>query len=179
MQMDKNGTLSEAISYASEDRLYYIDDMIEYNGSVWISAHTVPRYEDARSLPALSALSYVVRTYFDTNPSDSLAAHRTEDTVSPSLTEYARGQYEALLMRCDTKDGTPQEFYSVGGAFGGPLAVKNEALMWEVNNISAVILLASFASYVIYGTCHVHFYTFDQSAILTSVEKTTIPTRLQ
>ena len=84
-----------------------------------------------------------------------------------------RDNYTAMLLVCDPTTGTPQEFYSVKGSFGGKLCLSNSGmLLWDVESITATFFSPATNAFTIVGTSYVFRYTFDSAGKLVSQEKT-------
>ncbi len=161
VKLDREGTVLDTFTYEGEDRDYYIRDMAEYQGRVYLSAYAVPkqtgeggRYEIA------DVLDYL----FDNN---------IMEISSEELTPMVRDNYTAVLLLCDPEGGAPETFYSVKGSLGGKLGV-NEAgeLAWEVESVVNTFFSPATSSFSIGGTCQVFRYTFNKAGTLLSQEDT-------
>ncbi len=161
VKLDREGAVLDTFTYEGKDCDYYIQDMAEYQGRVYLSAYAVPkqtgeggRYEIA------GVLDYL----FDNN---------IMEISSEELTPMVRDNYTAVLLLCDPEGGAPETFYSVKGSLGGKLTV-NEAgeLAWDVESVVNTFFSPATSSFSIGGTCQVFRYTFDDAGTLLSQEDT-------
>ena len=165
VKMDQAGIITEAFSYSSEDAYYYITDMIEFNGSIYLSAYSVPRLEDEdRSYGGRNEIAAVL---------DYLFSNGIWEISSEELTPMVRDNYTAILLMCDPITGTPQEFYSAEGSLGGKLSLSDSGmLLWDVESITTTFFSPATSSFTIGGTSYVFRYTFDSAGGLVGQEKT-------
>ncbi len=161
VKLDREGALLDTFTYEGEDCDYYIQDMAEYQGRVYLSAYAVPkqtgkggRYEVA------GVLDYL----FDNN---------IMEISSEDLTPLVRDNYTAVLLLCDPEGGAPETFYSVQGSLGGKLTVNDAGeLAWDVESIVNTFFSPATSSFSIGGACQVFRYTFDDAGALLSQEDT-------
>lgn len=165
VKVDRDGTITDSFSYSGEDAYYYLTDMIEYNGNVYLSAYAVPRLPDENdNAGGRYEIANVLNYLFDNN---------VWDISSEKLTPMVRENYTALLLICDPKSGTPMEFYSVEGSLGGKLAVSEDGqLLWNAESIAATFFSPYTSSFTIGGSCEVYRYAFGSDGVLLSQEKT-------
>lgn len=162
-KVDRDGNITESFSYSSEDAYYYITDMMEYNGNIYLSAYAVPKAEngDAGGRDEIAA---VLNYLFD---------HKIWEISSEELTPIVRDNYTAMLLVCDPSGGKPQEFYSVKGSLGGKLSLgKDGMLLWDVESITSTFFSPATSAFTIGGSCYVFRYTFDPTGKLFRQEKT-------
>ncbi len=158
MKINEDGTLSEAFTYESDDVDYYINEMIEFNGDILLSANVVPKYDTS-----INGYKNDASTIFD------------KDLFSLSdeeLTKIVRDNYTAVLLICNKETGQPKEFYSVKGSLGAELSVENGKLIWKVECICNTYFSPETSSFCIGGESRVYKYTFDSLGKLISQEKT-------
>lgn len=167
--VDRQGNITSSFSYGSEDSYYYITDMIEYNEKIYLSAYSVPKYPNdngdmsGRNLEIAGLMDYVHDFFRSEN----------RDISSEELTPLVRDNYTAILLVCDPTVGTPQEFYSVKGSFGGKLSLSESGLLqWDVKSITTAEYTPAINIAQIFGSCYVYRYTFRSSGKLISQEKT-------
>ena len=164
VKVDAKGNLTDSFSYSAEDRYYYVTDMVEFGGNVYLSAYTTPKNEDA---------PYSGGHYEVTPVLDRLLEENRINISSEELTPIVRDIYTAVLLVCDPQAGTPKEFYSIEGSLGGRLTLGEEgALQWDVESITTTEFSPLTSAYSIRGTSYVYRYTFDQSGNLIHQEKT-------
>ncbi len=165
VKVDYEGNITEAFSYSGEDAYYYITDMIEFNGHIYLSAYSVPKLADEdKSAGSRYEIAEVLNYLFD---------HGIWEISSEELTPMVRDNYTAMLLICDSNAGTPQEFYSVKGSLGSKLSVSDTGmLLWDTESITTTFFSPATSSFIIGGTSYVFRYTFDSSGMLISQEKT-------
>ncbi len=144
VKVNFDGEIEKSFSFDSEDYEYNFQDMIVYNGKLYISADARPKelYSEV-GVEGLGSLSYVKK------------------------------KFTAVLLVCDFDKGTPQEFYSVKGSFASALD-KNEKgdLLWETGSILSTEYTPRLSSHTYSGLLRSYLYTFDKSGKLISEEKT-------
>lgn len=165
VKVDREGNITESFSYSSEDAYYYITDMIEYDGNIYLSAYAVPVLEDeGENAGGRYEIAAILNYLFD---------HNIWEISSEELTPMVRDNYTAMLLVCDPNVGTPQEFYSVKGSLGGKLALSDSGnLLWDVESITTTFFSPATSAFTIGGTSYVFRYTFEESGRLVSQEKT-------
>ena len=169
-KLDSEGNIIDRISYDSDETIYYITDMAEFGGKLYISAYSVPRQEDAGGRNEIANILKFCfeksQDYAERAAREGIEA-RTEDIVSSEeLTPVVRDNYTAVLLVCDPDTGKPATFYSVKGARGDKLTVAGERLDWDVNSITSAIFSPGTSSFTIAGTCKVRRYSFDTEGAL-------------
>ena len=159
------GNITESFSYSSEDSYYYITDMIEFNGYIYLSAYAVPKLADEnQNAGGRYEIASVLNYLFE---NDIL------NISSEKLTQMVRENYTAMLLICDPSAGTPQEFYSVKDSLGGKLSINDSGnLLWNVESITTAYFSPYTGSYTIGGLCHVFQYTFNNAGVLVNQEIT-------
>lgn len=165
VKVDREGNITESFSYGDEDSYYYITDMIEYNGNIYLSAYAVPRLaNEDQSAGGRYEIAGVLNYLFDNN---------IWEISCDELTPMVRDNYTAMLLVCEPNAGKPQEYYSVNGSLGGKLSVSDTGnLLWDVESITSTFFSPATSSFTIGGTSYVFRYTFDTSGMLISQEKT-------
>ncbi len=160
-----DGTITDSFSYSTEDQHYYITDMMEFEGNIYLSAYAVPKGEDDRPY---SGGHYEIASILDT-----LFEKNYINISSEELTPMVRDNYSAVLLVCSPTEGTPQEFYSVKGSLGGVLALGEDGtLQWNVESITTTYFSPYTSAFSIGGTSCVYRYTFDKTGTLVNQEKT-------
>ena len=165
VKVDRSGNITESFSYSSEDSDYYITDMIEFNGNIYLSAYAVPKLDDEnQSAGGRNEIAKVLKYLFDND---------IWEISDEELTPMVRDNYTAMLLVCDPITGTPQDFYAVEGSIGGALSLSDSGnLLWNVESITTTFFSPATSSFTIGGTCYVYRYTFDELGMLVSQEKT-------
>lgn len=159
-KLDKDGNITDNFIYESDDCDYYITDMTEFEGKVYLSAYAVPkqtaeggRYEIADIL-------------------DYVFAKDSFEIDSEELTPVVRDNYTAVLLLCDPEGGEPETFYSVKGSLGGKLSVEEDTLKWDAESVVSTFFSPYTGSFTIGGTCRVYRYSFDKSGVLVECDDT-------
>ncbi len=155
--MDREGRLLDRYSYESGECEYYLEDMIEFSGQVYLSAYAVPLQDDEGGRHEIAdVLDYIFAK-----------GESGWNITSEELTPIVRDNYTAVLLICDPAGGTPKTFYSVQGSLGGKLAVNGAGqLEWDVKSIASTFFSPATSSFTIGGTCNVFRYTFDVEGAL-------------
>lgn len=158
--LDSYGNITDNIVYEGEDCCYYIEDMAEFEGRVYLSAYAVPKQSDEGGRREIAGiLDYI----FEKGGME----------ISPEeLTPIVRDNYTAVLLLCDPSGGEPKRFYSAKGSFGGALAVENGELKWDVKSVMGAGFSPYTSSFSIAGSCRVYRYAFNSSGELIQCEKT-------
>ena len=165
VKVDAQGNITDSYSYREEDVYYFITDMIEFDGKVYLSAYTVPKPEDeSRDAGGRHDIA-VILNYLDDN--------NIWDISSEDLTPLVRKNNTAILLVCDPDSGEPEEFYSVEGSLGGKLALDDSgALLWDVESITDTYYSPYTSAYTIGGSCQIYRYSFSDTGTLIRQEKT-------
>ena len=155
-RLDADGNVIDSFTYETADTDYNITDMAEFEGRIYLSAYAV-RKEDVKYGREIGALV------------EYLLNNKKVRITSEELTPLVRANYTALLLICDTQDGTPESFYSVDGSLGGKLSVSEEGLLeWDVQSVTSTYYSPASSAYSIGGECRVFRYAFDASGDLKS-----------
>lgn len=165
VKVDSEGTMTELFTYRSNDRDYYITDMIEFKGNIYLSAYAVPKLEDeSENAGGRHEIAPVLNYLFDNG---------IYEISSEELTPMLRKNYTAMLLVCNPKTGTPKKFYSADGSLGGELSVSESGkLLWNVENITTSEFSPATSSYTIAAACYEYRYTFNGFGWLIRKEKT-------
>ena len=171
VKMDREGNITESFSYKADDCDYYITDMVEFEGHVYLSAYAVPNQNDEGGRHEIA------------NVLDYAFSKGTDERLyitSEELTPVVRENYTAILLMCDPESGVPKTFHSVKGSLGKKLVVnENGNLEWTVERINTTFFSPYTSSFTIGGTSTVFKYTFDKTGNLTGQTDTgeTVPFR--
>lgn len=164
LKVDREGNITDSFSYSDDNFVYTITDMLEFNGSIYLSAYAVPQLSEDEPTYGRSKIARILRYLHDNN---------IWDISSEELTPLVRDNYTALLLVCEPSTGEPREFYSVKGSLGGELAMSGAGeLLWDVESITSTYYSPATSSFTIAGTSYVFRYTFDASGTLVSQTKT-------
>ncbi len=169
-KLDREGNVLESFTYEGDDCEYYLTDMVEFGGQVYLSAYAVPKQNDKGGRHEIA------------NVLDFLLSKENSgwDIASGELTPVVRDNYTAVLLLCDSLDGTTKTFYSVKGSLGGKLSITDAGqLAWDVESITSTFFSPATSSFTIGGTCKVFRYNFNTAGILTRQVDTgeTVPYR--
>lgn len=166
VKLDRNGELTEDLTYRGEDRDYYLTDMAEFQGRVYLSGYAVPKQTDGGG------------RYEIADVLERVFAREDWEISSEELTPMVRDNYTAVLLLCGPGGGGPETFYSVRGSLGGKLeAGEDGELAWDVESVVNTFFSPATSSFSIGGTCRVFRYTFDAGGALLRQEDTgeTVP----
>lgn len=165
LRIDRDGNITDGANYITDDSCYYIEDMLEFNGRVYISAYATPKLTDEnKNGGGRYEIAEVLNYLFDNN---------IWEISSEELTPIMRNNFTAILLVCDTASITPREFYSVAGSLGGKLAINSSGeLVWNVESITSTLFSPATSSFTLAATCTVFKYTYDSNGALVSQEKT-------
>lgn len=156
-KMDRDGALTDSFSYETDTCYYYIADMIEYEGRVYLSAYAVPKEEDEGGRHEIAK---VLDRLF---PEEGEMRTITDEELTPLVRE----NYTAILLLCDPEGGEPQTFYSVAGSLGGTLTVTGAGeLEWDVNAVASAHFSPMTSMYSIAAACKVYRYAFNAAGHL-------------
>lgn len=167
--VDQDGRFSGTFSYDGQDTAYYITDMIEYNGNIYLSAYSVPKLGEesisGRQDETAKIMDYVIENGYI-------------EVSEEGLTAVVRDHYTALLLVCDPETGIPDTFFSIKGSLGNELSISSTGqLLWDVESITSVRYnpWSSFATFR--GLSSIFRYTFAENGLLISQADTgkTIP----
>lgn len=159
-KLDRAGNVTDNFVYKSEDSDYYITDMAEFEGRVYLSAYAVPKQTDEGGRHEIA------------NILDYVFNGDNWDISSEELTPIVRDNYTAVLLLCDPDGGEPKNFYSVKGSLGGALAVENDQLKWNVESIASTFFSPATSSFSIGGNCLVYRYSFNKAGVLAGCDDT-------
>lgn len=149
----------ESFAYSSEDEYYYIADMLEFNGKLYLSGYTVPKLADETdSAGGRYETAAILNNLFDNG---------IWEISSEELTPMLREHYTAVLLVCDPTEGTPQEFYSVKGCRGGKLALAETGeLLWHAADFVHSEYTPWYSSHTLTATARIIRYTFCETGLL-------------
>ncbi|WP_434309700.1 hypothetical protein [Hominifimenecus sp. rT4P-3] len=164
-KLDRDGSLTDSFVYDGQDCYYYLVDMLEFQGQVYLSAYSTPKLEnEEQNAGGRYEIAEIVNELFDNN---------IWEIASEELTPMVRKNYTAVLLACDPKGGTPETFYAIKGSLGGKLAVsENGKLLWDVESIVSTYFSPATSAFSIGGTSQVYRYTFDGDGTLLRQEDT-------
>lgn len=165
-KLDREGNLIDNFTYEGEDCSYYITDMVEFEGWVYLSAYAVPKQTDEGGRHEIA------------NILDYVFSKDILEISSEELTPMVRDNYTAVLLLCDPNGGIPKTFYSVKGSLGGDLSANDAGeLTWDVESVVNTFFSPATSSFSIGGTCQVFRYTFDTAGNLIQQKDTgeTVP----
>mgnify|MGYP000849545663 FL=1 len=165
VKVSSDGVIMDSFTYDSDDSYYYITDMIEYNGCIYLSAYSVPVLEnEEKNAGGRSDIVAVLNYIFD---------NQMFNISNEELTKLVRDNFTAVLLVCNPASGIPQEFYSVKGSLGGKLALSDsDKLIWDVESITNTSYSPATSAFTIFGASYVYRYTFDENGTILSQEKT-------
>ena len=153
--MDSNGDLIENYTYEEDGFEYYLTDMIEFGGRVYLSAYTAPDHGDAGGRSEIAAIL------------DYIFSNGLYNVTDEELTPLVRDNFTAVLLVCDPESVTPETFYSVKGSLGMELSMNDSGeLEWETWNFVSAHFSPATSAYSIACDCKVFRNTFDEEGTL-------------
>ena len=182
VRVSSNGELGEGISYSADDCAYFICDMLEYGGRLYLSAYAVPKHgKDIET--SHDEISYVLEKIWKMYDDAEVVAEETSTDggiirngmymSTETLVDDLRENYTAVLLVCDAESGIPDEFYSVEGSLCGELSLsENGEMLWETQYISEAYYSPATSSFSIAGASVVYRHRFDSEGKLIKTEKT-------
>lgn len=161
VKLDAAGNMLNSFTYTAEDCDYYITDMLEFGGHVYLSAYAVPKQTDEGGR---NEIANILDFCFE----------KEGWYVSPEeLTPKLRENYTAVLLVCDPEGGEPRTFYAVNGALGGEMRLTEAGeLEWDTQTIESAFFSPATNSFTIGGTCRIVRYTFAEDGKLKGQETT-------
>lgn len=159
-KLDRDGNVTDNFIYESEECDYYITDMAEFEGNIYLSAYAVPHRDENGGRYEISGILEAIFEKEDWQIADE------------ELTPLVRENYTAVLLLCDPNSGSAQTFYSVKGSLGGSVHAENGRLQWDVHSIVSTEFSPYTSAYSIRGICKVTRYDFDSSGIPIGYEDT-------
>lgn len=165
IKIDNEGHISEAINYTADGMRYDIENMIEFNGKLYLNGFA---YESKEGEWVIDAVEKAASEILGGNIFEEFTSEESEE-----LKQRTREIMSAVLLVCDAETGTIQEAYSVKGSKGGKLSINDEKnLIWEVDSISEVYFQPYMSSHIFDIYCQVYRYTFDGSGMLIDSDRT-------
>lgn len=128
LKLDSEGTLLDDLRYESEEHDFFITDLCEYNGTVYISGYATPKSPEKFRNYRMRNLYALIDKMHDTS-------FHTRDFTDEELLALFREQFTAVLLVCEPDSGTPQEFYSVAGSLGDEVYVTDGSVCWFTKDI--------------------------------------------
>lgn len=159
-KLDWDGNVTDNFIYESEECDYYITDMAEFEGSIYLSAYAVAKQTDESGRYEIADIL------------DDVFGRENWEISSEELTPLVRENYTAVLLLCDPNSGSAQTFYSVKGSLGDSVRAEEGRLQWNVNSVVSTEFSPYTSAYSISGICKVTRYAFDSSGTLIGYEDT-------
>lgn len=164
VKIDYEGNITKSLTYSEENTHYSIQNMIEFNGKLYLSVCACPQLAGRESGGYVQHIHDIFALCEDLCDEESKG-------WKYDITDRVQNHYTAMLLVCDANTGTPQEFYSVKGSRGGELALDDGMLRWTVKSYSSAYFLPQRNAGPLSGTYELYYYTFDDSGKLVLQEK--------
>ncbi len=132
LHLDSEGNLLGDFRYESEENDFFISDICEHNGTIYISGYATPKAPEDYG-------NYLMRDLYSLR--DKLHSFENRDKyinnsfTKEELLSMFREQFTAVLLVCGPDAGTPQEFYSVAGSLGDEVYVAGGSVCWFTKDI--------------------------------------------
>jgi hypothetical protein len=155
----------DSFTCTAEDKVYYITNMFEYHGSLYLSGYSIPKFgEDEGTAGGRYDIAKILNEIYDKD---------NFDITNEELTPLVRENFTAVLLVCDSCGGGTDEQYTGNGAVGAALGVDDGGnLIWKVENITDTHFSPYTSSFTIGGSCLVYEYVFNESGYLLRLGKT-------
>ncbi len=133
LHLDSEGNLLGDFRYESEENDFFVSDICEYNGTVYISGYATPKApEKFRNYLMRDLYSLIVDKLHSLENRDKYIHN---SFTKEELLSMFREQFTAVLLVCGPDAGTPQEFYSVAGSLGDEVYVAGDSVCWFTKDI--------------------------------------------
>lgn len=153
MRVNADGSLSDTFTYSSENAKTYISDMLEHNGSVYLSAYSVPKLGGGEGEAGRRSDIAPVLDQIDESQNYSIS--------NEELTTLVRDNFTAVLLVLSAETGVPQTFFEVEGSLGAGLSTDQSGqLIWNVERITDTFFSMATSSFTIGGASTVYRYSF-------------------
>lgn len=151
--LDSDGNVLNTFSYKSDDRLFFIKSMCDYEGKLLISTYSIKK-DPGAPLPS-TELDFIKQKYPYVD---------TEKSQNRELLAMLKEYYTAELLVCNFTSGAVESFYSAEGSFGGKLAItENGELLWKVECITVSYYVSKGSQNPINGSSYIYDYIFDKN----------------
>ena len=128
VKLDFEGNIVGDFRYDSEESDFYISNLSEYDGIVYISGYSTPKAPEKVKDFRQRNIFMLKSTLADTRYAD-------EAISDEELLALFRKQFTAVLLVCEPDSGTPKEFYSVAGSVGDEVYVTDSTVCWFTKDI--------------------------------------------
>ena len=132
LMLDSEGNLLRDFRYESEENDFFISDLCEYNGTVYISGYSTPKAPEEYRNYMMRDLYAIVDNIHSFDNRDKYV---NNSFTKEELLSMFRDQFTAVLLVCGPDAGTPQEFYSVAGSLGDEVYVTGDSVCWFTKDI--------------------------------------------
>lgn len=132
LNLDSEGNLLGDFRYESEENDFFVSDICEHNGSVYISGYATPKAPENHKNPLMRDL-YSLRKKLSSF--ENRDKYINNSFTKEELLSMFREQFTAVLLVCGPDAGTLQEFYSVAGSLGDEVYVAGDSVCWFAKDI--------------------------------------------
>ena len=140
--IEKDGKMTDAMSFGTETERYEFTDMAIMNGLVYLSGRSVTKVGNISH--GWSGLFELYREKYG----------QQESVSAKEQTEFVKAHQSAILLICDPNSENMEVFYTIPGASGGTLEVSNNKLNWNVNRYTSANLYVNMNSHYSGGGSH-------------------------
>ena len=128
LHLDSEGNLLGDFRYESEENDFFISDLCEHNGTVYISGYVTPKAQEGYD-------NYLMRNIYTLMDKVHDAWYWGDGCTHDELLTLFREQFTAVLLVCGQSGDTLQEFYSVAGSLGDEVYVAGDSVCWFTKGI--------------------------------------------
>ncbi len=132
LNLDSEGNLLGDFRYESEENDFFISDLCEHNGTVYISGYSTPKAPEGYRNYLKRDLYALRNRLLDFDNRDK---YINNSFTKEELLSMFREQFTAVLLICGPDTGSPKEFYSVAGSLGDEVYVAGDSVCWFTKDI--------------------------------------------
>lgn len=157
-----DGKLESEISYHDEKYRYFFNDMIEYEGQVYLSAYAFPYFED--TYYGWGEIRDILDTIYKLE-------EKHEIVTDEYVLDLFKNHYKAVLFICDNNTSDLKTFYSVDSAIGSNFILGNNNLIWNVEYFESMMYSPATSSFTFGGVTRVYNYIYNDKGQFIGINK--------
>lgn len=157
LRVDSEGNVSSSFALTGDGVYYYVKDMIEYNGKLYLSVDACPGEKHE--------LAWITDLLIEKGTN-------SEEQTGEEILSLLRKNYTATLLICNMK-GDLKTVCSAKGFFAGELSISDSGkLLWTTQRILSAYYSPYASSFTFTGKCHIYRNTFNTFGNLTDQKET-------